>query len=235
MSEKAAIVTGAGRGIGRAVAARMARDGYNLTLAGRTAGSLNAAARDARRHKVKVLVAPTDVRVAAEVQALVDATVEAFGRIDLLVNSAAVAINQAQIEQFSEADFDATFDTNVKGIFLTTRAVWPVMKGQADGGVIVNISSLSARNPFAGLAVYGASKAAVNLMTASLARIGRQHNIRLYAVGLGAVETDMLRGLFPDFPDEKVLRPEEVADLVARCTDPALRHCSGEPLWISKQ
>ncbi|MCG3178097.1 MAG: 3-alpha-hydroxycholanate dehydrogenase (NADP(+)) [Phycisphaerae bacterium] len=235
MSDKVAIVTGAGRGIGQAVAVALAEQGYCLALASRTEGELNATLKQCQELGAESIAAPTDVTVAAEVQALVDATMEAFGRVDLLANVAGVAIYKERIVEFTDEEFDATFAVNVRSVFLATRAVWPIMAQQVDGGAIVNVSSLASRDPFPGFAVYGASKAAVNLMTQSLARAGREHNIRLFALCPGAVETDMLRDGFPDFPRDKTLAPRQVADLVLWCAGDAARHCTGEAIAVSKQ
>ncbi len=235
MAERVAIVTGAGRGIGRAVALTLARDGWDLTLAARTGEQLSRVAHTVRRRKVSALAAPTDVTVAAEVQAMVDATMEAFGRVDLLVNVAGSAHYVEDPSELTVEQFDEMIATNLRGVFLTTRAVWPIMRQQRDGGCVVNVSSLSARDPFPGFAVYGAAKGAVNLLTQSLAKAGRAHNIRLYAVCPGYVETSMLRGLFPDVPAEDCLAPSQVADLVAWCATDAARPCTGQALWLSRK
>lgn len=234
-TDKVAIVTGAGRGIGRAVALKLAENNFNLMLASRTAGQLETTLSEVRKHRVQAISAPTDVSEPAEVQALVDATMEAFGRVDLLANVAGNAIYRENIEEFTPKEFDATFDVNVKGIYLTTRTVWPIMKQQVDGGVIVNVSSMAARDPFPGFAFYGASKAAVNLMTESLAKAGRPLGIRLFAVCPGAVETPLLRKVFPDFPQQECMTAEEVADVVAWCFSNTARNCTGQSLWLTRQ
>ncbi len=232
-TDKVAIVTGAGRGIGRAVALKLAEHNFHLMLAARTSHQLDETLGMVRGHKVEAVAAPTDVSEPAEVQALVDATMEAYGRVDLLANVAGNAIYREDIEQFTPKEFDATFDVNVKGIFLTTRTVWPIMKQQAEGGVIVNVSSMAAKDPFPGFAVYGASKAAVNLFTESVAKAGREHNIRLFAVCPGAVDTPLLRKTFPEFPANECLSADEVADVVAWCFSETAANCSGQALWVT--
>jgi 3-oxoacyl-[acyl-carrier protein] reductase len=231
---KVAIVTGAGRGIGRAVALRLAGEGYNLSLASRSEDQLARVRQMVERHKARAVAAPTDVTVPAEVCALVDATMDAFGRVDLLVNVAGAAVYKEDPTTLTDEELDQMLAVNVKGVFLTTRAVWPIMKQQKDGGVIVNISSLAARDPFPGYAVYGASKAAVNRMTESLAKLGRDANIRLFAVCPGYVETALMRSSFPDVPPDACLAPADVAAMVAWCASDAAKYCSGQAIWMKK-
>jgi NAD(P)-dependent dehydrogenase (short-subunit alcohol dehydrogenase family) len=102
------------------------------------------------------------------------------------------------------------------------------------GGTIINLSSLASFDPFPGLSVYGACKAWVNLFTRGIANEGRPHNIRAFSVALGAVETRLLRGLFQDYPADKTLTPEEVADLVFTLTSPTFRHSSGQTLQVNR-
>ena len=234
MAGKVAIVTGAGRGIGRAVALTLAREGYNLSLAARSEDELARVRQAVTRQKVRAIAAPTDVTDSAEVAALVDATTEAFGRVDLLVNVAGAAVFKEDPEAMTDEDFDQMVDVNFRGVFLTTRAAWPIMRQQPGGGVIVNISSQAAREPYPGFAVYGASKAAVNTFTEAMAKAGRKCNIRLYSVCPGYVETSMLRTLFPDVPAEACLSPADVAEVVAWCATDVAKDCSGQAIWLKK-
>jgi 3-oxoacyl-[acyl-carrier protein] reductase len=234
MADKVAIVTGAGRGIGRAVALRLAQAGYNLTLASRSEDELARVRQMARRQKVEAIAAPTDVAVPAEVQAMVDATMDAFGRIDLLANVAGAAFYREKLADLKLEELDAMLDVNIKGVVLTTQAVWPIMRQQRDGGVVVNISSLASRDPYPGYAVYGATKAAVNLLTEALARAGRKDNVRLFAVCPGYVETALMRSTFPDVPPDKCLSPAEVAEIVAWCATDAARPCAGQAIYMRK-
>ncbi|MDD4891108.1 MAG: SDR family NAD(P)-dependent oxidoreductase [Phycisphaerae bacterium] len=235
MGEKVAIVTGAGRGIGRAVALTLAREGYNLSLASRSEEEIARVRQMAERQKVRAIAAPTDVTVPAEVAALVDGTTEAFGRVDLLVNVAGAAVYKEDITTLTDADFTSMVNVNFKGVFLTSRAVWPIMRQQKEGGVIVNISSLAARDPFPGYAVYGASKAAVNSLTESLAKAGRKVNIRVFSVCPGYVETALMRTTFPDVPADACLAPADVAEVVAWCATDIARPCTGQIVWMKKK
>jgi 3-oxoacyl-[acyl-carrier protein] reductase len=234
VADKVAIVTGAGRGIGRAVALTLAREGYNLSLAARSEDELAHVRQTVARLKVRAIAAPTDVTDPAEVAALVDATTEAFGRVDLLVNVAGAAVFKEDPESMTDEDFDLMVGVNFRGVFLTTRAVWPIMRQQPNGGVIVNISSQAARESSGGFAVYAASKAAVNSYTESMAKAGRKCKIRLYSVCPGYVETSMLRTLFPDVPAEACLSPADVAEVVAWCATDLAKDCSGQAIWLRK-
>ena len=118
-------------------------------------------------------------------------------------------------------------------IFHTTRAVWPLMKAQG-GGVIINMSSMAAVDPFPGFAVYGASKAWVNLFSQATASEGKPHGIRVFSVAPGAVETGLMRASFPDFPADKTLAPDEVAAVILSLCEPALAPCSGQTLFVRK-
>jgi NAD(P)-dependent dehydrogenase (short-subunit alcohol dehydrogenase family) len=138
LSGKVAIVTGAARGIGKATALRFLAEGARVVLSDRNAAALAETAAVARPAEA-VLTRPCDVARAAEVEALVDAALARFGRIDILVNNAGYGL-RATVEQTSEADWDALMATNVKGVFLCSKAVLPIMRRQG-GGTIVNVAS----------------------------------------------------------------------------------------------
>ena len=133
----------------------------------------------------------------------------------------------------TSADYERAVAVNVSAVFHATQAVWPIMQKQG-GGTIVNVSSLASDDPFPGFAVYGACKAWVNLFTKATAAEGRPHNIRVYAVAPGAVETGMLRERFPDFPAEQSLAPEDVAGTIELLCDERGVHAAGSTLWLRK-
>src|SRR5215218_40075 len=151
-----AIITGAGRGIGRATAVELARLSYRLSLAGRDVEALAETARLSRRAD-NGLVCRTDVTDAEQVERLVQQTVDRFGRIDAVVNNAGLApvrsITETSVEQWR-----AVLDTNLSAAFYLCKAAWPVFERQRSG-VVVNLSSAAARDPFPGFAAYGAAKA----------------------------------------------------------------------------
>lgn len=229
---KTAIVTGAGRGIGLAIAKRLAANGSSVVLAARTAEQVEASRRLIQNNGGIALAFPVDVTEAEGVERLMDETKSRFGGIDILVNNAGSA-PLATIDQMEPDVFDAIFATNVRSVYLCSRGVWPIM-AEAGGGAIVNISSIAANDPFPGFAAYGAAKAFVNAYTKAVASEGRSCGIRVNAVAPGAVDTQMLRGAFPDFPTEKMLSPDDVAALVELLLLPGSHYVSGETIVIRK-
>lgn len=232
---RTAIVTGAGRGIGRAIARRFAVHGANVVITSRTADQLEETKRLIERGGGggRVFAQTADVSVAGDVEKLVDDTRAMFDRVDILVNNAGVA-PIAMIEDIEPAMFDHVIATNVRAVYLCSRAVWTPMR-EHGGGTIVNISSMAAFDPFPGFATYGAAKAFVVAYTRSLAKEGEAVGIRVYGVAPGAVETDMLRGALPDFPGEKALHADDVAAMVETVLSPSYRHSSGQTVLIQKK
>lgn len=232
MNRRVGIVTGASRGIGLEVAARLSAAGTAVVLAARHATELCAA-----RDRVAVGGTPceavvVDVGTAQGARTLVDTAVRRFGRVDILVNNAGDA-PLAPIPDTTDETFERCLRANVASVFYCTRSVWPVMQA-AGGGTIVNLSSLAAFDPFTGFAVYGGAKAWVNTFTKAADDEGRPHGIRVFAVAPGAVETRMLRQSFPDFPAAEALAPDDVARVVEACCGTALAHCSGQTLTIRR-
>jgi NAD(P)-dependent dehydrogenase (short-subunit alcohol dehydrogenase family) len=168
------------------------------------------------------------------VQEAVAATVRRFGRLDAVVHCAGLA-PLSGIEEMSVEDWHAVLDTNLSSAFYLCKAAWPIFRQQG-GGVIVNVSSMAARDPFAGLAAYGAAKAGVNLLGTAAAREGQALGIRVHTVAPGAVETAMFRRLFTpeQFPGEKTLDPADVARVIVQCVQGDLRHSSGEVIYVHK-
>ena len=187
LSGKTAIITGGGSGIGRAIAIAFAREGANVTVAGRHRAKLDAAAREIGP---KCLAIAADVSKVEDVDHLVKAAVDKFNRIDILVNNAGILL-PGTAESLTEEDFDQTFNVNVRGLWLLSRAVLPHMRA-AGGGSIINIgsvlSTLGARNRVA----YSASKGAVLAMTRAMALDHAGEKIRVNCICPGIVETEMV-------------------------------------------
>jgi len=232
MSERVAVVTGGGRGIGRAICARFAADGAQVVAAARSVTELEETRQAIEQAGGRCHVQLTDVTEPEDVDGLITASAERFGRIDVLVNNAGVA-PLARIEELDPQVFELNLAVNVGAVYRSCRAVWPVMKAQRSG-VIVNISSVASVDPFPGFSAYGAAKAWVNAWTQSLAAEGRPLGIRLFAVAPGAVETRMLRGAFPDFPQDQTLDPADVAELVHALCQPACRYASGQTIFMKR-
>lgn len=225
-----AILTGAGRGIGRATAVELARAGYRLVLAARSEAELQETARLAGDG----LVVPTDVSKSEAVESLVGRAVEAFGRIDAIVNTVGVA-PVVSIAQMSPAQWREVIDVNLSAAFYLCHSAWAVFERQG-GGVVVNVSSLASRDPFAGFAAYGAAKAGLNLLGLSAAREGERIGVRVHTVAPGAVETDMFRQIATpqQWPPEKTLAPVDVARVIVDCVKGDLRYTSGEVIFVRK-
>ena len=230
MPSPVAIITGAGRGIGRAIALELANRGYRLGLASRNQQELEAVAAQAKT----AIAVPTDITRPNDVQMLVDKTLASFGRIDVIVNNVGLA-PVAKVNELSIEQWHAVINTNLSSAFYLTRAVWETFKEQ-HGGCIVNISSMASRDPLPGFLAYGAAKAGLNLLSLVLAREGAEHGIRSYAIAPGAVETSMFRRMVSKekWPVEKTLDPADVARVVAQCIDGDLKYTSGEVIFLSK-
>jgi NAD(P)-dependent dehydrogenase (short-subunit alcohol dehydrogenase family) len=191
MSERVAIVTGAGTGVGRAAALALARDGWAVVLAGRRKEGLDATAA-AAQSGARMLAVPTDVANAAEVKALFAAAVQAFGRVDLLFNNAGLNAPGVPLEDLPVEKWQLVVDVNLTGVFLCTQEAFRVMKAQTPrGGRIINNGSISAHAPRPDSAPYTATKHAVLGLTKSTALDGRKYDIACCQIDIGNAATEM--------------------------------------------
>jgi NAD(P)-dependent dehydrogenase (short-subunit alcohol dehydrogenase family) len=189
MSQQVAVVTGAGSGVGRAVALELAAHGWRLVLAGRRAEPLDAVAAEAGP---AALAVPTDVTDPAAVDALFATTAEHFGRIDLLFNNAGTFGPPTPLEDLTVADWRAVVDLNLTGAFLCAQGAFRLMRRQdPQGGRIINNGSISAHTPRPGSIAYTATKHAVTGLTKSLSLDGRQYRIACGQIDIGNAATDM--------------------------------------------
>ena len=190
--QKTAIVTGAGSGIGRAVAIGLLEDGYAVVLAGRRVDKLDDTVRDAGAFGARALRVPTDVRDPDAVRALFAATREKFGRLDLLFNNAGMSLRGAPLEDVTIDEWQAIVDVNLTGAFLCTQQAFRMMKEQQpQGGRIINNGSISAHSPRPHSAPYTATKHAITGLTKSTALDGRRFNIACGQIDIGNAATDM--------------------------------------------
>lgn len=226
-------ITGGTSGIGLATARRFAAAGYDLALCARNAKALGALGQEIEAEfQTRVYTAATDLTETGAAARFISGAATDFGSIDVLVNNAGLAPN-CPVESFRDEDFAAAVSLNITAVFEATRAVWPIMK-KAKGGVIVGVSSLAAIDPFPGFSVYGGTKAFVETFTQAIADEGRGDGIRAYCVRPGAVDTPLLRSLFPDFPNEQRLDPSDVAAMIFGLCSESMRHSSGEAVTIKK-
>jgi 3-oxoacyl-[acyl-carrier protein] reductase len=230
MEQPVAVITGAGRGIGRATAVALAGLGYRLALVARSQHELEETAK----LSAGGMICRADVSRADEVDGVVSAIIEQFGRIDAAVHCAGVAPVRS-IAQMSIDEWREVIDTNLSAAFYLCKAVWPTFTRQGSG-VIVNVSSQAARDPFPGFAAYGAAKAGVNLFGLSAAREGEAIGVRVHTVAPAAVETAMFRKILSSeqYPAEKTLSPQDVAKVIVQCVTGELKHTSGEVIYIHK-
>jgi 3-oxoacyl-[acyl-carrier protein] reductase len=236
---KAALVTGASRGIGRAIAVRLAGEGANIIVNYRVeADAANQLAEELKSLGSQATVVQADVAQAPDVERLVKAAVDAFGRIDVLVNNAGIT-RDTLIMRMSEDDWDAVLDTNLKSAFLMTKATLRPMLRQRSGR-IVNITSISGVIGNAGQANYSASKAGLVGLTRSTAREVASRNITCNAVAAGIIDTEIWRGvpaaaidsMLQNVPAGRKGTPEDIAEAVAFLASEAASYITGQVLNV---
>ena len=189
---KVALVTGAGTGIGKAVALAFLQEGYRVTLTGRRKELLEQAVIEAGAAAGQALIVPTDVRDPASVRVLFTKTKEAFGRLDVLFNNAGVSAPGIALEDLSYEQWQAVVDTNLTGAFLCTQEAFKIMKSQEPhGGRIINNGSISAHAPRPNSAPYTATKHAMTGLTKSTALDGRKYDIACGQIDIGNALTEM--------------------------------------------
>jgi 3-oxoacyl-[acyl-carrier protein] reductase len=204
---KVALVTGASRGIGLAIARRLAEMGARLGLCARDPKRLEGVARELGRKGTAVVPLPADVARSADIASLVQEIEQRLGSVEILINNAGIACF-GPVQQASEASWDSVLDTNLKAVFLLSKAVAPGMIERRSGHII-NIASLAGKNAFAGGSIYCASKWGLLGLTECMAEDLRPHGIRVSAVCPGSVATDFSSHAGKD--PGKMLQPDDVA------------------------
>ncbi len=249
LRDKVAIVTGASRGIGRAIAIALAKEGASIIVADKDLG--NDTANKIRGLGRSALYVEVDVTDAHSVERLVSQAIEEFGKIDVLVNNAGIFFF-ATVEDMTEEQWDLTFDVNVKGMFLCCKAVTKEMIARKIPGKIVNVSSSAGLAGHVGYSAYCSSKRAVLAFTESLAKELGPHGINVNAICPGDTETDMLadeirkiamqKSLSQDRVRQEKLQnvplgrfatPEDIANVVVFLASDESRHVSGEFIKIT--
>ncbi|MCU0491624.1 MAG: SDR family oxidoreductase [Chloroflexaceae bacterium] len=208
-----AIITGASSGVGYAAARLLAREGATVVAAARRRERLEWLVGEIAAEGRQGIAVPADVTDGVQVQRLVEQTLSLLGRVDILVNSAGAVQKIAPLEQFSDAEWQAVLNTNLTGVFHTTRAVIPVMKQQRSG-TIVNLGSRVGKVGVANLAAFCAAKFALNGLGQALAQELRPHNVYVTTISSGMINTD----IHPLNPAEafrrQLMTPEDVAQAI---------------------
>ena len=234
------MVTGASRGLGRAIAAALAEAGADVALAGRAQPDLEETARRVERAGRRAVVVPTDVARYAEVERLMGQTVAVLGRLDVVVNNAGVA-RVAPLAEMSPEDWRFMVDVNLTGVFNGCRAAAPHLIGQRAGKVI-NLASVLGAVGLPGYTVYGATKGGVIALTRALGVEWARHNIQVNAIAPGWFATDMTEGAFADprinerltrdIPTRRIGRPEEIGPLAVFLASPASDFMTGQTIFL---
>ena len=205
---KVALVTGASRGIGLAIARALASEGCNLIITARNESTLKKTGRELARHKVRVVALACDVRDPVAVKALLAAVERKFHRLDVLINNAGIAHPGEKVDKLPFESWLEVIDTNLNALFLVTHAALPLMKR---GSAIVNNLSIAAKRVFPGSSAYNASKHGALGFTNTLREELRSREIRVIALVAGATDTEMWNTLWPQAPREKMMSTETVA------------------------
>jgi NAD(P)-dependent dehydrogenase (short-subunit alcohol dehydrogenase family) len=207
----AAVVTGAGSGIGRAVAIALGRRGLDVALLGRTEATLRATAEEVERAATRTIVIRADVSVEEDVERAARAVTDFLGAPSVVVNNAGIAGRKAPIEEITPSEWDAVIAANLRGVFLMTRAFLPAMRAGAGRRRLVTIASISSTLGTAGLSAYCAAKWGALGFTKALAEELRESGMQAMAVLPGSVDTPMIKvgGFAPQ------MKAEDIAGLVA--------------------
>lgn len=209
LKNSVAIITGASKGIGRAAALALSKEGVNVVLAARSSELLSMVQKEIADAGGKAISISTDVTSENSVQNLIMETEKRFGTIDILINNAGVGIF-SNVVDLKLQEYEAMMDVNLKGVFLCSRAVLPAMMKQQKGEII-NIASLAGKNSFAGGAIYSATKWGLIGFSRSLMLEVREHNIRVVTISPGSVNTHFAD---KEKNESQIIQPEDVAETV---------------------
>ncbi len=241
LAGKVVVVTGASRGIGEALALAFAASGARLVLASRKAEGLEPVAEQIRAQRGEALAVPCHTGRAADVEALAARAEEAFGGVDVLVNNAATSPHFGPLLDATESQWDKTFEVNVKGYAHAIRACLPLMR-ERGGGAVVNVASVAGLVPHGGLGVYGLSKAAVIMLTRTLAMELAPENVRVNAIAPGLIQTRFSEALWTSpeaqeralraIPQRRLGQPEDLVGAVLYLASDAARFTTGTVLVV---
>jgi len=215
LQNKIAVITGAGKGIGKATAELFLKEGAKVVLTSRNISDLEQIIANNESKKDNISVIAGDISKEETIQKIIDETIAKYGRVDVLVNNAGFGIFDNMVDSKSD-DFDAVFNTNVRSLYLITKGFLPHMIKE-QSGTIINIASIAGKQGFATGSIYCASKHAVMGLSRALMLEVRQYNIRVCAVCPGSVATDFFRTESQttlSSKKETVLQTEEIAETI---------------------
>ncbi|MGE7602637.1 3-ketoacyl-ACP reductase [Peribacillus sp. NPDC097675] len=214
LTGKVAIITGGARGIGKATAIALAKEGVNVGLLARTEATLKEVATEIKGLGVKVAYAAADVSSKEQVETAIEAITKELGAADILINSAGIA-TFGTVSEMDPEEWKKIIDTNLMGTYYVTHAVLPQLI-EKNGGDIINVSSTNGLNGAATSSAYSASKFAVIGFTESLAQEVRRNNIRVSALTPSTVATDLALdlSLIKENNDSKFIQPEDIAEFI---------------------
>lgn len=242
LAGRVAVVTGASRGLGRAIALAFAENGADVALAARSTRDLDDTAQDVQARGTRALVVPTDVRNYGEVDALMQRAVAELGRLDIVVNNSGV-VTVAPLTELAPADWQTMLDVNLTGTFNGCKAAAPHLIARR-AGKIINLSSVMAGVGLSGYAAYGATKGAVIALTRALGVEWARHNVQVNAIAPGWFATDMSAPAFGgdnpevserllrDIPARRIGRPEEIGPLAVYLASAASDFMTGQTIFL---
>jgi 3-oxoacyl-[acyl-carrier protein] reductase len=211
LKDKIALVTGGGRGIGRAIALGFAREGADVAVSARGQAEIDSVAEEIRAEDRRSIAIPADVSRADQVRRMVDRTLAEFGQIDILVNNAGYA-RHFPVDELTEEVWDTTVGVNLKGVFLCTQAVLPGMVARKSG-CILTVASISGHRGYRGCSAYCAAKAGAIAFMETLALEVREHHIKAHTLSPGAVATKMRADNHPGEDPSTILPADEIANV----------------------
>ena len=209
---RVAIVTGASRGIGRAISLALAKEAATVVLAARAIDKMKETAKLVTAAGGKAQIIPTELTDEMSIRNLVSATGERLGRLDILINNAGIT-HSAELEETSTEDWDRCFNVNARAPFILCREALPLLK-KAKAAYIINIASVVGVKGYPLQSAYTASKHALRGMTISLSEELKGSNIRVHLLCPGGVDTELVQKVRPDIKKQDLMQPEEIAELV---------------------
>ena len=222
IAKKTAIVSGGSKGIGKAIAMKLAQAGANVVICSRKKENLDSAANEAELNGLTLIPIECNTSNNESIQSVVDHTIEKFDRVDVLVNNAAANPYYGPILNSEDSHWDKIFDVNVKGYFNFAKACSDTMIAN-NSGKIINVASIAAKTPLEGLGVYNISKAAVVMLTKVLAKELGEHNIQVNTLAPGLIKTDFSKALWENedtynkivksIPQGKMGSPDDISGM----------------------